>query len=234
MDMNTESLTLGQRRRPLTPAELVGIGMSVGLARNQRAWEFQQERDRLGASASFPPVPSINPMEIHPAAGRCSRCRAVHRKKAKFCPRCGEPAFCEAVSQTTPLPRRSSLRWPVGLLLTVCPFLISLAVGVRLFDGTAPTRSAVAPIDGSYRGDVFDEFEAEQRAAQTAPMRDQPSGPMVEPTGPTAVTQSAPAVAENGSFYGEISQRTELPRNTYVQGYYRNNGTYVRSYYRSR
>lgn len=42
-----------------------------------------------------------------------------------------------------------------------------------------------------------------------------------------------PAVAENGSYYGEISERTGLPRTNYVNGYYRRNGTYVQSYYRS-
>lgn len=44
---------------------------------------------------------------------------------------------------------------------------------------------------------------------------------------------SPPFVAENGSYYGEISARTGLPRTNYVRGYYRADGTYVRSYYRS-
>jgi hypothetical protein len=48
-----------------------------------------------------------------------------------------------------------------------------------------------------------------------------------------SIDDSNPDVAENGSYYGEISDRTGLPRTTYVQGYYRQNGTYVRSYYRS-
>lgn len=42
-----------------------------------------------------------------------------------------------------------------------------------------------------------------------------------------------PLVAENGSYYGEISDRTGLPRTIYVNAYYRSDGTYVRSYYRS-
>jgi hypothetical protein len=41
-------------------------------------------------------------------------------------------------------------------------------------------------------------------------------------------------VAENGSYYGEISTVNGLPRTHYVNGYYRSDGTYVRSYYRSR
>jgi len=41
-------------------------------------------------------------------------------------------------------------------------------------------------------------------------------------------------VAENGSYYGEISTVNGLPRTHYVNWYYRADGTYVRSYYRSR
>jgi len=41
-------------------------------------------------------------------------------------------------------------------------------------------------------------------------------------------------VAENGSYYGQISHTTGLPKTTYVNGYYRSNGTYVRGHYRSR
>lgn len=40
-------------------------------------------------------------------------------------------------------------------------------------------------------------------------------------------------VAENGGYYGQISDRTGRPRTQYVHGYYRKDGTYVRSYYRS-
>lgn len=37
-----------------------------------------------------------------------------------------------------------------------------------------------------------------------------------------------------GLCYGETSTRTGLPRDQFVRGYYRNNGTYVRPYTRSR
>lgn len=42
-----------------------------------------------------------------------------------------------------------------------------------------------------------------------------------------------PAVAENGSYYGEISERTGRPKTVHVNGYYRRDGTYVRGHYRS-
>jgi hypothetical protein len=50
----------------------------------------------------------------------------------------------------------------------------------------------------------------------------------------TDATMNAHPVAENGSYYGEISTVNGLPRTHYVNGYYRADGTYVRSYYRSR
>lgn len=40
-------------------------------------------------------------------------------------------------------------------------------------------------------------------------------------------------VAENDSYYGEISDLTGRPKTVFVQGYYRKDGTYVRSHYRS-
>lgn len=46
--------------------------------------------------------------------------------------------------------------------------------------------------------------------------------------------RSGPGVAENGSYYGEYSERTGLPKTTHVRGYYRKDGTYVRGHYRSR
>ena len=42
-----------------------------------------------------------------------------------------------------------------------------------------------------------------------------------------------PACAENGSCYGDISERTGRPKTVQVQGYYRKDGTYVRGHYRS-
>lgn len=43
----------------------------------------------------------------------------------------------------------------------------------------------------------------------------------------------APACAENGSCYGDISNITGAPKTIHVDGYYRSDGTYVRGYYRS-
>lgn len=56
------------------------------------------------------------------------------------------------------------------------------------------------------------------------------SSPTLPPSATPAAT--APAVAENGSYYGEPNQNG-VPKTVYVHGYYRKDGTYVRSYYRS-
>ena len=42
------------------------------------------------------------------------------------------------------------------------------------------------------------------------------------------------SAAENGSYYGEISNETGRPKTVYVNGYFRKDGTYVRSHYRSK
>jgi len=42
-----------------------------------------------------------------------------------------------------------------------------------------------------------------------------------------------PHVAENGSYFGEISAATGRPKTVFVDGYYRKDGTYVRSHYRA-
>ena len=50
--------------------------------------------------------------------------------------------------------------------------------------------------------------------------------------GPPLLTH--PNVAENGSYYGEISVNTGRPKTVHVRGYYRKDGTYVRGHYRSK
>lgn len=42
-----------------------------------------------------------------------------------------------------------------------------------------------------------------------------------------------PYVAENASYYGEVSDYTGRPKTVYVRGYFRKDGTYIRSHYRS-
>jgi len=48
------------------------------------------------------------------------------------------------------------------------------------------------------------------------------------------IIQGHPYVAENGSYYGQISENTGRPKTVYVSGYRRKDGTYVRSHYRSK
>jgi endonuclease YncB( thermonuclease family) len=57
----------------------------------------------------------------------------------------------------------------------------------------------------------------------------EPSAPYYVP--PRTVYQ--PPVAENGSYYGETSERTGRPKTVHVDGYTKRDGTYVREHYRS-
>jgi hypothetical protein len=50
---------------------------------------------------------------------------------------------------------------------------------------------------------------------------------------PSRSAAAAPACAENGSCYGDVSENTGRPKTIYVDGYYRRDGTYVRGHYRS-
>lgn len=60
------------------------------------------------------------------------------------------------------------------------------------------------------------------------------SAQILNPNGFEFLTRPAhPSVAENGSYYGQISELTGRPRTVLVRGYFRSNGTYVRGHYRS-
>lgn len=51
---------------------------------------------------------------------------------------------------------------------------------------------------------------------------------------PGTSAPNKPRVAENGSYYGELSERTGRPKTVHVQGYTRRDGTYVRGHFRSK
>ena len=46
-------------------------------------------------------------------------------------------------------------------------------------------------------------------------------------------TYREPRIAENGTYYGQISEAIGRPKTVYIRGYYHKDGTYVRSHYRS-
>lgn len=57
------------------------------------------------------------------------------------------------------------------------------------------------------------------------------AGPGLQYTLPSA---PSPGIAENGSYFGELSGTTLRPKTVHVRGYFRRDGTYVQSHYRSR
>lgn len=74
---------------------------------------------------------------------------------------------------------------------------------------------------------------ASKFGVQNRPSNSYSSAASAAPTGTSSDPCFTPSVAENGSAYGETSERTGLPKTVYVRGYYRRDGTYVRSHYRS-
>jgi micrococcal nuclease len=96
-----------------------------------------------------------------------------------------------------------------------------------------PTRSRVVqPITLSSRASADNE-DTQQSYSSTSvetPSRSYSSPSYISPSIAPAYR---PSVAENGSVYGEISERTGRPKTVYVRSYTRRDGTYVRSYWRS-
>jgi hypothetical protein len=69
---------------------------------------------------------------------------------------------------------------------------------------------------------------------EALPFSDESVWVLTSPFAPSSSPDSlSPLVAENGSYYGEISEGSGRPKTVYVRGYYRGDGTYVRSHYRS-
>jgi len=52
-------------------------------------------------------------------------------------------------------------------------------------------------------------------------------------TPPVAASRSEPWVAENGSYFGQVSAETGRPKTVHIDGYYRGDDTYVREHFRS-
>jgi hypothetical protein len=103
------------------------------------------------------------------------------------------------------------------------------------YAGTANRPALIPPagtqlygFDGKYSGWCIPDT-VKTAELQSSLFADLPDGPSS-----TEIDHTAPGVAENGSYYGEISTVNGLPRTNLVSGYYRRDGTYVRGYYRSR
>jgi endonuclease YncB( thermonuclease family) len=64
------------------------------------------------------------------------------------------------------------------------------------------------------------------------PTPGKPSGSRGEPSYSSTLKSPAPR-ASNQSSYGQVSPQTGQPKTSWVEGYYRKDGTYVRGHYRS-
>jgi len=92
--------------------------------------------------------------------------------------------------------------------------------------GAVPAQPTLMPSYGSDYSDLDSSYDYNQ----TSILNRTPLSSGIIPTTPTLNNRG---VAENSSYYGEISEATGRPKTVYVNGYYRKDGTYVRSHYRS-
>jgi hypothetical protein len=86
---------------------------------------------------------------------------------------------------------------------------------------------------GRYACDQAQLTTVEQQSVASSPTTLAHSGAAPATASTEASGATAPACAENGSCYGDISERTGRPKTVHVEGYYRKDGTYVRGHYRS-
>jgi hypothetical protein len=109
-------------------------------------------------------------------------------------------------------------------------YVIPDTIGEKLFDvACKPTPAEVTQSE-----------QAAPYATPTPVTRSRTAAPEPFVVPPTSTSNSntttpayAPPVAENGSYYGEVSPETGRPKTVHVEGYYRSDGTYVRGHYRS-
>lgn len=101
--------------------------------------------------------------------------------------------------------------------------------------GGRPTPDAVCEVcNGAKYVEVVTTFRAtREEFAQSifASQNDQANAAHGKPV--LVVDLHGNYIAENGSYYGQISSDTGRPRVVFVNGYFRKDGTYVRSHYRS-
>lgn len=110
---------------------------------------------------------------------------------------------------------------PAGLILSGCVSYPPTSSQSELRRGFSQDHRPA-----SYAGTVFDKYVSYAGTVER----------IVSTSVPTSVSTSVPtssAVAENGSYFGEISAITNRPKTVFVSGYYRKDGMYVRSHYRS-
>lgn len=101
------------------------------------------------------------------------------------------------------------------------------AYGVRA-DGTEVSiyEPVAPPQPTSPSGAPGGSSPSYSRSSNTSPLY---SPPTLRPSADMSAN-----VAENGSYYGQISENTGRPKTVHVRGYYRRDGTYVRSHFRSK
>ena len=186
---------------------------------------------------------------------RCYSCNGTgHRRRCYSCSGTGSRRRCYSCSGTGKQRRcfscsgtgnaQTCFACKQGVGQTICISCDGLGEPKTIDDGPIiPLRIAE---NGSYYGEVSEVtgrpktifVEGYFRKDGTYVQSHFRSAPLssVSPRGPPSflIPESGNGVAENGSYYGEVSSLTGRPKTVRVRGYYRKDGTYVRGHYRSR
>lgn len=123
----------------------------------------------------------------------------------------------------------------VAKLLGTCDKVERIGTYVEFWDyGTSWIHFRNGRVNAWHTGDH--DLKVAQKSRFIDPVRSYPATAVTYTTTPTTTptVTTSPGVAENGSYYGQISDATGKPKTTHVNGYYRKDGTYVRGHYRSK
>lgn len=119
---------------------------------------------------------------------------------------------------------------PAGSLPPNIRSLPDLSQGLAPVSGENGTRYGdISPLTGRPKTVYVNGYSRSDGTYVSSHWR---SPPGASASGPSAYNSSG--VAGNGSYYGQISSQTGLPKTTYVRSYTRRDGTYVQAHYRSR
>jgi hypothetical protein len=108
----------------------------------------------------------------------------------------------------------------------------------RVFEGGPYYGHTMVDTDRQKTVLAFGDYSTEGTSVRSRYLGQAPSSGVQSETRPHRHARTPAAsvlrLAENGSYYGQISESTGRSKTVFVRGYYRKDGTYVRAHYRSR
>ncbi len=155
--------------------------------------------------------------------GRCAICRGTgYQSRCAVCRGTGKQNHC-AICRGSGKQNRCAICRGSGKQSTcmICRGAASVKQKCRICDGTGILHIVVGSVEPGHN------LSSDKTTAlgQVSWLRTTSRSPSLSAEGYP--------VAENGSYYGEVSADTGRPKSVYVAGYFRKDGTYVQSHYRA-